>query len=390
MAAARHRKKRSRAGTITRRALLVGAVAVGGGVAFGYYAWKKPVSNPLKDDLGDGEATFNPYVKIASDNTITIIAPRAEMGQGIETTLAALVAEELDVDLDEVQVEHGPTSSAYANIGFLEDGMPFAQFNHSLVAEGSRDALRIVAKLLGQQLTGGSTSTIDAFDRMRRAGASARETLKRAAADQLGVSPAALSTSGGVITHEATGRTLTYGDVAEAAARRNVVEAEPKPASEWRLLGKSQPRTDMRAKVAGHPIFGIDTALPGMVFATVRMNPALGGSMRGMDSAAAQAINGVEKIVPLESRLGSGYAVIAKSTWHAFKGADAVVPDWGEPAGPVDDAAIWQMLEDAAAESGSAYLDEGDVAESIADAPAENLSRRNIACRGWRMPAWSR
>jgi isoquinoline 1-oxidoreductase beta subunit len=93
---------------ITRRTFLVGAVAVTGGVAFGYYKYSQPFANPLKDDLAEGEATFNPYVKIGPDNAITVIAPRAEMGQGIFTTLGALVAEELDVTLDQIRIEHGP------------------------------------------------------------------------------------------------------------------------------------------------------------------------------------------------------------------------------------------------------------------------------------------
>ena len=94
-------------GTIARRTFLIGAAAIAGGVAVGYYYYRRPYPNPLEGELADGEATFNPYVKIADDNTITVVAPRAEMGQGISTSLAALVAEELDVDLAQVRVEHG-------------------------------------------------------------------------------------------------------------------------------------------------------------------------------------------------------------------------------------------------------------------------------------------
>ena len=127
-------------GKIARRTFLIGAAAIAGGVAVGYYYYRKPYPNPLEDDLAEGEATFNPYVKIGADNTITVIAPRAEMGQGISTTLAALVAEELDVDLDQVKVEHGPASYAYYNAAMLEEGGPFAFFDESMIAEAVRAA----------------------------------------------------------------------------------------------------------------------------------------------------------------------------------------------------------------------------------------------------------
>ena len=112
---------------IARRTFLIGAATIAGGVAVGYWYVNRPYANPLDGELAEGEATFNPYVKIASDNTITVIAPRAEMGQGVSTTLAALVAEELDVTLDKVKVEHGPASYAYYNAAMLEDGGPFAR-----------------------------------------------------------------------------------------------------------------------------------------------------------------------------------------------------------------------------------------------------------------------
>lgn len=365
----------SRAGKIARRTFLIGAAAVAGGVAFGYYAYRRPFPNPLLDALAEGEATFNPYVKIGSDNTITVIAPRAEMGQGIETTLAALVAEELDVELDQVRVEHGPAASAYANIGALEDGLPFPQFDESTVAELARKGMTVVGKFLALQITGGSTSTTDAFEKMRHAGATARETLKAAAAERLGVPASALKTQRGTITHDASGRSLTYGDVALAAAARAPVADVPlRSRSEWRLLGRSQPRTEMRAKVTGAPIFGADVSLPDMVFATVRMNPRLGAPMLSLDAAAAQAMPGVIKVVPIETHIGSGFAVIARSTWHAMQAADAVQAEWGGADGASNDSAIWKALEATAdGRAGSTPRDDGNVERQFADAPRERL-----------------
>jgi len=364
----------SRAGTIARRTFLVGAAALAGGVAFGYYSYRKPFPNPLEGELAEGEATFNPYVKIGSDNSITVIAPRAEMGQGIETTLAALVAEELDVDLDQIRVEHGPPASAYANMGALADALPFPQFDDSALAEFARGGMEVVGKFLALQITGGSTSTTDAFEKMRHAGASARETLKAAAAENLGVPASQLQTARGVITHEASGRSLSYGEVALAAARlRPVSDVALREPAQWRILGKLQPRTDMRAKVTGAPIFGVDVSLPDMVFATVRMNPHLGAPMLSMDTSAAEAMPGVIKVVPLNTQVGSGFAVIARSTWHAMMAADAVKPQWAQAAYPADEAGIWSSLENAAAAAGSASRDDGDVETRFADAPQERV-----------------
>lgn len=364
-----------RAATITRRTLLVGAAAVAGGVAFGYYAYRRPAANPLKAGLAAGETTFNPYVKIGPDNAITIVAPRAEMGQGVETTLAALVAEELDLRLDQVKVEHGPAAAVYGNIAALEDGLPFAQFDDSALAEAARAAAGVAGKLLGLQLTGGSSSIIDGFDKMRAAGATARETLKAAAARRWGLAAAELTTAGGVVSHAASGRSASYGELAAEAATLEPARDVPlRPRGEWKLLGRPQPRTDMHAKVTGAPIYGIDVALPDMVHATVRMNPHLGRAMRSFKADAALAMPGVLKVVPIETHVGNGFAVLAKSTWHAFKAADAVEVEWEAGSGPASDVALWTEFEKAAAgPAGSAMRDDGDVEAALADTPQERV-----------------
>jgi len=146
-------------GKIARRTFLFGAAAIGAGVAFGWWRYKTPYANPLE---GMG-AALNPYVLIDGDG-VTLIAPRAEMGQGIQTTLAALVAEEMDLDLEAVRVIHGPASPAYFNAGVLEEGAPVLPIDESWMARTVRDALHVPGKLLGFQITGGSSSIIDAFD----------------------------------------------------------------------------------------------------------------------------------------------------------------------------------------------------------------------------------
>jgi isoquinoline 1-oxidoreductase beta subunit len=162
--------------TFTRRTLLLGSAAVAGGVVFGFWRYKTPYPNPLLAELGDGAAALTPYVRIDAAG-ITIITPRAEMGQGVHTTLAALVAEELDVTLDDVAVEHGPASKAYYNEVAFEEGVPFPATDAGRLAETVRGITHIPAKFLGMQITGGSSSTPDAFVKMRQAGAAARTVL---------------------------------------------------------------------------------------------------------------------------------------------------------------------------------------------------------------------
>jgi isoquinoline 1-oxidoreductase subunit beta len=362
-------------GKIARRTFLFGAAAVAGGAAFGYWYARRPYPNPLETELADGEATFNPFLKIASDDTITVIAPRAEMGQGISTTLAAFVAEELDVTLDRVTVEHGPASYAYYNAAITEEGGGFYFWDDSRVAETVRAGLGTVGKVLGFQGTGGSTSARDGFDRMRQAGAAARIMLVDAAAARLGVPSGELETRNGTIVHQASGRSVTYGEVAlEAAGRSPPGEIRLKDPSQWTLLGKAQRRVDMLDKVTGAPIFGIDVILPDMLFGTVRMSPVFGARPARVELSRAEAMPGVVRIVPIETTYGSGFGVIAENTWAAFRAADAIDVEWGEPPYPGDHASILKVIADAAATGdGSVMRDDGDVEVAFADAPRERL-----------------
>lgn len=364
-----------RLATLTRRTFLLGAVALTGGAAFGYYKYRQPFANPLEDDLAEVEATFNPYVKIGSDDTITVIAPRAEMGQGIFTTLGALVAEELDVTLDRIRIEHGPASPAYFNTAAMEHGAPYPLFDDSFAAETTRSVMGVLAKFLALQLTGGSTSTVDHFDKMRLAGAAAREMLKAAAAKKLGVGVDSLATEDGAVIDRASGRRLTYGELAlEAAKLTPPDEVRLRDKSEWTILGKSPPRKDMLAKVTGAPIFGIDVAQENMLHATVRMNPKLGGRLKGLDAKAATAMRGVKDVIEIRSPYGEGYGVIADNTWRAFQAADAVTAEWEEAAYPPDSKAMEALLDAAlAGEMGFALRTLGDPDAAIAAAPKDKV-----------------
>ena len=366
-------------GKIARRTFLIGAAAVAGGVAVGYYYYRKPFPNPLEADLGKGEATFNPYVKIGADNTITIVAPRAEMGQGISTTLAVMVAEELDVGLDRVKVEHGPASHAYYNAAILEEGGPFAFFDESMTAQAVRSGLGVIGKFLALQGTGGSASTRDGFDKMRQAGAAARQMLIAAAAQKLGVAAADLETADGSILHKASGKSLTYGAVARRCRDGDPAEVKLKDRADWKLLGKPQKRIDMLAKVTGAPIFGIDVRLPDMLYGTVKMSPRFWSKPVKADLSKAEKMPGVIKIVPLETNYGHGFGIIADNTWAAFKAAEAIDAQWSDPEYPLEQRRHFRCAEAGAGTKGSAMRDNGDVDTAFADAPRERIVEADYA-----------
>jgi isoquinoline 1-oxidoreductase subunit beta len=325
--------------TIARRTFLIGSAAVVGGVAFGTYKFKQKAPNPLLEDLPQGATALTPYVRIDAQG-ITLIAPRAEMGQGIHTTLAALVAEELDVAWDSIRVEHGLPGAAYYNRALVEHNVPFSELDHSFPAQAMRSALGVVAKLLPLQITGGSSNVADLFDRMRVAGAAARFALIAASAQKLGLPAAQLKTNNGSVIAP-DGRRLTYIELATTAVGIELPDSPAlKPREQWRYLGKSMPRVDMVAKCTGTATFSIDVQLPDMVYATVRMNPAKGAALLKFDATAAKAMRGVLKVVDLSG----GVAVIANNTWRAFQAAQAVQFDWAEPSYPTSTAAMMESI----------------------------------------------
>ena len=313
-------------GTIARRSFLVGSAAVGGGVAFGVYQFRKPLPNPLEDDLKEGEATLNPFIKI-DQSGVTLITPRADKGQGAYSMQTYLLAEELDVDPLTVKTSVGKPSPAYYNSTVMEEGAP------GLGA--------MIGRLMGMQMTGGSSTVTDMFVRMREAAAVARETIKKAASLDSGVPVSDLKTEDGHVVFP-DGSRASYAELAPKVANlkpvRNVTLRDP---SEWRFLGKEMLRTDIVDKTKGAFAYGIDVELEGMLHATVRANPGIGGPVNGYDASKAEAMRGVKKIVPIKGGVG----VIADNTWRAFKAADAIDIDWGAPDYPENSAGIWAELD---------------------------------------------
>ncbi|MEM1245916.1 MAG: molybdopterin cofactor-binding domain-containing protein [Acidobacteriota bacterium] len=359
----------SRLGTVTRRTFLIGSAAVAGGVAFGTYLAKRPLGNPLLDGLAAGESAITPYVKIDGEG-VTLITPRADKGQGAYSIQAHLIAEELDVDPHAVRLSPGLPGPAYYNANLLKEGAPFPQYDESWVAERMRGLMELPAKLMGMQMTGGSTTTPEGYEKLRMAGAVARETLKEAAAQGLGVKRAELSTRDGhVVT--AAGERIAYADLAsEASTVRPVADVALRPTSEWRRLGKPVRRTDTVAKATGTLEYGIDLAFDDMLYASVRANPGMGAGVSSFDASAAEGLRGVQKIVPLRH----GVAVVADNTWRAFKALDAIEIDWEDGPYPADQDGIWDELASAhdAAED-SRNKDEGDVESALGDSGATVL-----------------
>lgn len=351
-----------RARTIARRGFLIGSAAIAGGVAFGVWRFKTPYPNPLLADLPEGAAALTPYVVITKE-AITLITPRADKGQGAVSIQAALIAEELDVDLDQVRTEFGPPDRAYWNTALSAEAVPFRATDRGWLAETARGAMAAPMKFLGMQITGGSTTVPDGYEKLRRAGAVARETLKATAARLQGVDLASLTTERGAVILP-DGTRLSYRSLAaEAAQTELVAEVTLRDPADWQLLGKPMQRIDIVAKSTGTQGYGIDVTRPGLLHAAVRLAPQ-GAALRSFDATRAKAMRGVEKVLPLPG----GVAVIATSTWHAMQAAGAIVLDHGPSPFPPDMAGHWQALSESfdAARLDSQFRDAGDVEGALA------------------------
>ncbi|WP_102223483.1 xanthine dehydrogenase family protein molybdopterin-binding subunit [Acidimangrovimonas sediminis] len=358
-----------RTGRIARRTFLVGSALVGGGLAFGIWRYLTPGPNPLKAGLKAGQAALTPYVLIAPGG-ITVIAPRAAMGQGAQSALALLLAEEMDLDWDRVAVAHGPPSATYYNGAVLAEGLPFAPTDRSTQAELAREAGDVLAKFLGLQITGGSSSIPDGFDKMRRAGAAARAVMLQAAAARSGQPLEALRTGASAVILPGGGRIPYTALIAEAAGIDPPADPPLKPRGDWRLIGREVPRKGMVARSTGTELYGIDMVLPGMAYATVRRAPQLGAGVDRIDMTRARAARGVRKVVEIPG----GFAVIADNTWRAFQAADLVEVTWAPAAYPATTEAMFAEVAGSftADRRDSRFTDVGDVDAMLRqDVPGE-------------------
>jgi isoquinoline 1-oxidoreductase beta subunit len=328
-----------RAATITRRTFLIGSAAIAGGVVFGVYQVRKPHPNPLRDALKPGEAALSPWVRI-DQTAVTLITPHTDLGQGAYSVQALLLAEELDIEFGQFRIEPGTPAPAYYNRAVADEQVPFLSYDTSLQAEAMRGAMGGLFKLLGVMVTGGSSTVADSFDKLREAGAVARETLKLAASKRTGVPVARLKTARGAVQLP-DGKELKYTELAELAATLEPVsEVTLREPSQWRLIGKPVQRLDIVAKSTGTLSYGIDLSMDGMVHAAVKVNPRQGGKLERYDDARAKTLRGVKRIV----RVTNGVAAVADNTWRAFQAVKAVECEWGPAPYPAEMEGHWSAI----------------------------------------------
>ncbi|ABD57085.1 xanthine dehydrogenase family protein molybdopterin-binding subunit [Jannaschia sp. CCS1] len=351
--------------TFTRRAFLVGSAAVAGGVAFGTYLVARDPDNPNLQGLAEGAASFNPWVRIDATG-ITLVTPHADIGQGAASMQAALIAEEMDLDWADFEIDFGRPAPAYWNTAMAGESAPVLPWDDSFGAQAMRSTVGSLLKVIGMQGTGGSTSTPDSYVKLREAGAMARETLKLAASQRTGISFTEMRTEGAAV-HLPDGTAIPYVDLATEAAGLEPVQGTPlRDPSTWRLVGKDMPRIDIVPKSTGAPIYGLDIELPDMARASLRMNPRKGGALNGFDASTAEAMQGVERVLGIPG----GVAVIATNTWYAMQALDAIDYDWGPAPYAPEQADHWAALEQAFTEENldSEWLNIGDVEADIPSA----------------------
>lgn len=322
-----------------RHFLKVGA-ATGGGLVIGFHL---PVVAGAAEQSA-GPAKLNAYVKVGTDNRVTFVSGQVEMGQGVHNGLAMLVAEELEVDLRNVRIEQGGIDPAFGNpryIGFKAVG--------------------------GFQATGGSSSIRNFGTKVRHAGAAARFMLISAGAERMQVLRSECVAENGHVVHKPSGRKVSYGAVANDAARQ-VAPDQPalKQPSEFRIIGKVTPRQDIPLKVTGRAVYGLDVKRPGMLTATVARCPVFGGKVRSFNAEQALKVPGVKKVV----QISSGVAVVADSFWAAKKGREALQVTWDEgPLAKVSSPDMYRNWAELAKSSAAAErLKTGDVGAALAGA----------------------
>lgn len=280
--------------TQSRRTFLKTSALAGGGLMLGMN-----LSSLIPEAQAAGTLyTPNAWVHIADDNTITLISARSEMGQGVYTSMPMLIAEELDIDINKIKVEIAPPNAIYVNA------------------------------LLGAQITGGSTSVRDGWEKLRTGGAQVRTMLVQAAANQWQVSPAQCRAENGMV-YGPGAKQASYGALAQAASKlpvpANVVLKDPK---DFKIIGKATRRLDTPVKVNGKAEFGIDVKLPGMVYASLEQCPVIGGKVKSFDAAKARTMPGVIAVVQIDD----GVAVVANTYWRAKTARESMTVQWDEGA----------------------------------------------------------
>lgn len=327
------------AAPVSRRSFLRTSAALGGGLVVGFYV--PGAGKRLFAQAGAAKPLPNPnsFLKIGSDESVTVFLAHSEMGQGIWTTLPMLINEELGADWSRIRVEHAPAAPAYAHA------------------------------LFGIQMTGGSSTTYSEMDRYRQAGAGARMLLVAAAAKRWGVSGDSCRVENGWVV-SGTNR-LSFGALAEeAAALPAPASVTLKDPSRWTVIGKDTRRLDTPEKITGKAVFGLDVKIPGLATAVVARPPVFGATLKGFDDGKAKAVPGVRAVFAVPS----GVAVVADDFWSAKKGRDALTLDWDMgPNAALDSAKVREEFLALSKTPGRTAKTGGDAAAALSRA-AKTLS----------------
>ncbi len=299
-----------------RRAFISAGILAGGAVIVGVAIRPGNRASKVKNIIGnDEDAVFNVWLKISPDNTVTAIIPHAEMGQGVHTSLAMMLAEELDADWSLVKFEEAPAHKQYANYTLI-DGFIIGEKKIPSLLQGTLDgAFLALTKKMDFQITGGSASVrFTGVKGMQLAGAATKSMLKEAAAKEWNVNVDEIKTEKSILSHPGTNRSAKYAEFAHAAAKLSMPgKPKLKAITEYTLMGTSPSRFDLPVKVDGSAKYGIDAAPPGLKYATVKASPVFGAKLKTADTSVAEGMQGVQKIVVLENAV----AVIADGYWQA-------------------------------------------------------------------------
>jgi isoquinoline 1-oxidoreductase beta subunit len=317
--------------TLDRREFLKKSAAGGTALVIGFYLPPRQDRAPLVEP-----SSLNAWIRISADDTVTLLIDKSEMGQGVVTSLAQLLAEELDFDWKKVKTEFAPAAPAYFN------------------------------PLFGAQGTGGSTSIRASWGPLTKAGAAAREMLVATAAKRWNVEPSACNVEHGAVVHTASGKRLNYGALVAEAAKLPV-PASPalKDPKNYKYIGKPIKRLDTPAKINGKANFGIDVRLPGIQHAVVARCPVFGGKVKSFDATKAKAVRGVKQVL----QISSGVAVVADNTWSAMQGRDALQIQWDEGSNAsVSSESIRKLYQESAEKTGAIARKDGDFDSAISGA----------------------
>lgn len=357
---------------VKRRAFLIGGVAVVGAGLFGI---KLADSNAAKKAVelttGKGEYNFATWLKIAEDDQITIYSPHTDIGQGSNTGLAQMLAEELDAAWDKVKLVSAPAEPAFANTG-LGRGFLAEMTGQPGIIEGiPQSFLSFIARSMNLQITGGSTALrFTGQKTFQMVGAATRAALVEVATKRLGVPATELATADSKVIHAKSGKSLRYGELAAEAATLSL-DSNPKLKNpkDYKIMRQSMPRLDLPAKVDGSAQYGMDFKVPDMRVATIMAAPVRGGKLTSVDPAPAMAVKGVEKVVKLDNAV----AVVAKGYWPALSGLRSLSPQFsdGGNAG-FSTASIFKAYDDLIAKGEpDGEAGEGDVQATLGANPIQ-------------------